>query len=356
MWSGMADLDFFELSEEEEKNLLDMMDTEEPTNLMQQDASSLDDITLSQIAETMENEYTLFAGIEDLSISQTIENFIDEPLDVTFFMSIPNAPKPDEVSDSFGQDADNARFQKPVTDSELKTLIENQENLNTKSNTKWAFNVFEKWREQRVDDIPELHCMDSTSMNYWLQRFIVEARRKDGKEYPPRSLYLITCGLLRYLRNREVYDKNFLDENDTNFVQFRKVLDAQIKTLLSKGHGCTVKQADPITREDEEKLWDAKVFGRESAEQLQHTVFFYASKLFGLRGCGEHHELKCEQFEVNADSKGKYIHFIGRTTKTYKGGLGQMNISNKDIKHYCEPGKFFYLKKYERILCICIST
>jgi len=53
-------------------------------------------------------------------------------------------------------------------------------------------------------------------MNYWLQRFIVEARRQDGAEYPPRSLYLIVCGLLRYLRSKGVHDNNFLDEKNIN--------------------------------------------------------------------------------------------------------------------------------------------
>ena len=76
-----------------------------------------------------------------------------------------------------------------------------------------------------------------------------------------------------------------------------------------------------------------------SSEQLQRTVFFYSSKLFGLRACDEHHGLTCEQFIVNEDQKGKFINFIGRSYKTFKGGLGQLNVQNKNIKHYCQPGK-----------------
>jgi len=177
-------------------------------------------------------------------------------------------------------------------------------------------------------------------MNFWLQRFIVEARRQVGAEYPPISLYLTACGLLRYLRSKGVNDKNFLDEKNINFVEFRQVLDAPIKTLFNKGLGYKVKQADPITRDDEAKLWDMNVFGKDNAEQLQQTIFFYASKLFGLRGCDEHHDLQSEQFEVGVDSNKKFIRFVGRATKTYKEGHGQMNGTNKDIKHYCEPDKF----------------
>ena len=218
---------------------------------------------------------------------------------------------------------ENARFQSSVSDEDLKTLIENQENVNTKGNTKWGINVFNKWREQRDINIPELYEMDTITMNYWLQRFIVEARRQDGAEYPLRSLYLIACGLLRYIRSNGVHEKNFLDEKNTNVVEFRQVLDAKMKTLFNKGLGCKVKQAAPITRDDEAKLWDMNVFGKDNAEQLQQTIFLYASKLFGLRGCDEHHDLQSEQFKVGVDRNKKIIRFVRRATQTYKGGLNK---------------------------------
>ncbi|CAC5385194.1 unnamed protein product [Mytilus coruscus] len=72
-------------------------------------------------------------------------------------------------------------------------MIKQTENQNTKNNTKWAFNFYEKWRLSREGVVPELLNMNSEDMDFWLQRFIVEARRKDGVEYPPKSLYLITC-------------------------------------------------------------------------------------------------------------------------------------------------------------------
>lgn len=174
-------------------------------------------------------------------------------------------------------------------------------------------------------------------MNHWLERFIVEARKKDGSEYPPKSLYLL-CGLLRHLRQRGVYDKNFLDEKETFFIGMRNVLDAKMKSLIDRGVGCEIRQADPIWPEDEEKLWQESVFGKENSEQLQHTLFFYSCKLFGLRACDEHHKLQCEQFSIGNDVHGQFIQFHGRASKTYKGGLGQMNVQTKNLKHYSEPG------------------
>jgi hypothetical protein len=94
-----------------------------------------------------------------------------------------------------------------------------------------------------------------------------------------------------------------------------------------------LKQADPILPEDEEKIWEAQVFGMHSAQSLQYTVFFYNCKLFGLRAFDEHRSRECEQFEIGSDNHRKYIHFIGRSNKTFKGGIKQMQLQNKDIKN-----------------------
>lgn len=100
-----------------------------------------------------------------------------------------------------------------------------------------------------------------------------------------------------------------------------------------------VKQAQAVLPEDEKVLWEKGVFGNSTAEALQSTVFFYACKLFALRGHDEHHQLKCDQFAIGEDQGGKYVEFFGRSNKTYKGGLKDLEISNKNIRHYCQNGK-----------------
>ena len=119
-------------------------------------------------------------------------------------------------------------------------------------------------------------------MNSWLSRFVLEARKRNGEAYPGKRLYLICCGLLRHLRD---YGSqiNFLDEKDFAFSSFRKVLDSKMKELLSRGIGTEIKQAPAVLPQDEEKIWDTGVFGLSSAESLQHTMYFYCCKLFGLR-------------------------------------------------------------------------
>ena len=61
-----------------------------------------------------------------------------------------------EVKTETKEPNDN-RFGKPVTDHDLTDLIKNQENANNRNNTKWAATLFDKWHNQRSEEIPESH-------------------------------------------------------------------------------------------------------------------------------------------------------------------------------------------------------
>lgn len=49
------------------------------------------------------------------------------------------------------------QFRAPDTQTGIVT---GQDNSNTKSNTKWSLNVFEKWRESRSEKVPDFHLMN----------------------------------------------------------------------------------------------------------------------------------------------------------------------------------------------------
>lgn len=302
------------------------------------------DFLLSQCAESVENQIFVEDSFDSLTLSQISElpemkNELDMDVnfdigDVLQMLETAENAQNSTTSESEGDDKmKNERFGQ-VSDDEIQRLIDSQTNSNTRKNTKWAIETFNKWRIARVN-VPLLTEMTSETLNYWMQRFVLEVRKQDGSEYPPRSLYYIVCGLLRYLRDENIHNMNFLDEKDHRFAVFQRVLDARMKELLSKGLGTKVRQADPILPEDEEKIWSQKVFGMHSSKALQYTVFFYNCKLFGLRAYDEHKSLECDQFDLGCDDRGKYIHFHGRSSKTYKGGLRHIQLQNKDIKHYC---------------------
>ena len=87
-------------------------------------------------------------------------------------------------------------------------------------------------------------------------------------------------------------------------------------------------------------IWEKNVFSDKSAESLQCTMFFYVCKLFGLRGQDEHRCLTCDQLTVGSDIHGKYVEFSGRSSKTYKGDLKDLELSNKWIRHYSQHGMY----------------
>ena len=241
-------------------------------------SSDIDDLTLSQICDTIETEYHMTNELNSLKIDQfgdfEIETAIDTLLEVG----------PSATTGCFMH---FARFADPVSDEDVRKLIEGQENQNTKKNTKWAVGVWEKWRASRIKmgtAVQELRNMTTKDMNFYLGRIIIEARKQDGTPYTPRSLYLISCGLLCHLRDCRAFDKNFLDMNNLKFTDFQKILDSRMKELLSMGHGTSIKQAPAVLSDDESVIWEKEAFGDKTAESLQHTVFFLFLQTFWITG------------------------------------------------------------------------
>ena len=93
------------------------------------------------------------------------------------------------------------RFQKVVSESELKRMNSERVPDNTRRSTKWAVKVWSNWansQKEKVDTllekyktIPELLNCPAEQLDFWLCRFIVEARKEDGKSYP--TLLCVIC-------------------------------------------------------------------------------------------------------------------------------------------------------------------
>ncbi|XP_063397165.1 uncharacterized protein LOC134681459 [Mytilus trossulus] len=314
------------------------------------------DVSLTQLCAEISKDQFLGDDDENNSLSQIAaqaeKDFFktEDILDINF-----DVPLPDLDNISYGDfhidavadvnsfvnaevytDDESSRFGNLTTEDDMNELISDTIPKNTKKSTNWAKNVFEAWRNYRTslgEGIPEIEKFSVDDVNKLLSRFIVEVRKKNGDFYPPKSLYLLSVGLLRSIRDAGI-SMNFMDERDDTFLRFRRVLDSQMKSLTAKGYGMTTKQADPISQEQEMILWDKEVVGYDSSAALLNGVFFYNCKLFGMRGRDEHHSLDASQINIGTDDKGKYIQFIETNSKTFKGGLKQKNVENKNIKHY----------------------
>ena len=182
-----------------------------------------------------------------------------------------------------------------------------------------------------------LETASAAELNEHLQGFILEANRQDGSPYPPDSLYQLVAGIQRHLRENSRPDLGILDPKNLDFFQSCQVLDARMKELTSKGLGTVKKQAQPLTPEQEEYLWEQGIFGTDNAECLINAVFWCNCKCFGLRGGDEHRNLEVEQYSIDSDEQGRYLRFVGRLSKNYQGGLQHRRIQNKDLRIYSTP-------------------
>jgi len=134
---------------------------------------------------------------------------------------------------------------------------------------------------------------DAKKLNYWLSRFIVEARRKDGDPYPARTLYLLLAGLLHYGR---------LSRSSALTSWIRTILvSMNYLTLVTPLHNRYARTVlvlqlnmQPLSLQRRKPCYWIRNYGPKA---LVRAVFFYAGKAFCLRGGAEQRSLKPSQFE-----------------------------------------------------------
>uniref|UniRef100_UPI00398EFE2D uncharacterized protein n=1 Tax=Pristiophorus japonicus TaxID=55135 RepID=UPI00398EFE2D len=222
----------------------------------------------------------------------------------------------------------------PVPDSRKRVII--QDSIipyNTKRATAWGVRAWDEWAKNRNNYLMEnsMKCDESflyvpilshevahDELNFWLCHFVEEVRRQDGSFYPPNSLRLLCCSILRYLRETcKRLDIDFFNKYNVEYTEFRTVIDRQMKQLKQQGIGTVRKQAQPYTEEEEEKLWQI-VFQLRDAKSYSYAVYFYLCKVFGVHAAAEHNKLMVDQFIFGADEIGEYLEFVA---KPYRDGI-----------------------------------
>ena len=132
--------------------------------------------------------------------------------------------------------------------------------------------------------VRELKNPSVEAINYWLSRFVVGCRRRDGKHYPSTTLYQLLAGLLRYSRCKSKDCSNFLDKTDARFRELRGACDSVSRNLRKEGVGAEVKHASIFSPEEELKLWSSGAIGTHSPLALVRAVFYTLGKSLCLRG------------------------------------------------------------------------
>ena len=226
-----------------------------------------------------------------------------------------------------------------MDDAKSEALSKKSVPKNTKKSTQWALSTFLSWRDRRnayFSEQPEnqvppdrdlLICIDPVALCKWLTFFVAEVRKKDGTEYPPKTLYLLLTGILRHMRSRNTACPNFLDTQDPSFSSFHNASDNVLRDLHVRGIGAETRPTEAFSKDDEEKLWNSGVLGSNNPKSLLHAVFYLNGKNFCLRGGEEQQNLKISQLK-RLNNPDRYV-YTENASKNRCGGLKQIRVKNK---------------------------
>lgn len=201
----------------------------------------------------MEQEMSYGSGFDDFDLGELLDSSPTPLLEVPPSSSIipehlsANSEAPTCSSSSLPPQ-DSSRFAEPKTNDEVAEARKDAVPKKTRQDTEYC-RVFEAWRAYRNScgsTLPTLLEMDKHTLSHWLIRFVLEARKANGSEYPPNTLHHIVCGIMRHMRSTTMPGVDFFTQRE--FASFRDSLDAEMKRLQSSGLGSTHKQAEPLSR------------------------------------------------------------------------------------------------------------
>ena len=119
-----------------------------------------------------------------------------------------------------------------------------------------------------------------------------KACHQDKTPYPPNTHVMLIAGIKRHLWENGQADLAIMSDKDAQFARTRAALDARMKQLTKQGVGTVRKQAQPLSRKQEDTLWMKGIFCRNTRWGLTFALLWYNCNLLGLHGGDEHHSLQ----------------------------------------------------------------
>ena len=225
--------------------------------------------------------------------------------------------------------------------------------MKKRSETKmwWGVRAYKEWRmarlndENKIDydilesDLSDVKLLCKDKFENALCIFIAEVKKVNGSDYPGKTLYQLAVSIQRFLVEGGL---NWKLVDGPDFKNFRVVLDNIMKERAKDNIGNTKRQANMISFDCEEYLWDKGFLGEHEPNILRNTVLFMIGINCGLRAGDEHYDLrrdspdKPSQFSFQRNEKGQrcVVYTEDTVTKTNDGGLGHMRKDRKIVWIY----------------------
>ena len=183
--------------------------------------------------------------------------------------------------------------------------------------------VFEEWKKQRNEAVlkrdyigepvikQDIDEMSDEMLDFTLGRFVAEVRKEDGQEYPGKTLYEILSSIQMYLRVQCKRNITLIDKKGCTFRNLNSALNFVMKERARQGIGVDVNQANLITKEQENYLWEHGFLGSENTlvcDTLRYVGLGSSLGVnFALRAGQEHRNLRLRnsQLSLQCDELGR---------------------------------------------------
>ena len=230
----------------------------------------------------------------------TSENIPDNFSEIDQLFKEVKEPQVESISNVFIGNTDvsksnselKERFAPAKTTREIELHRRNSMAKKTREDMEYCLRIWIEWRKCRN----EQSHMTKAEIEQTLCRFVLEARKKNGYQYPPNTYHHICCGIMHYLRSESHPDIDFF--RDASFSRFREVLDVEMKRLQKEGLGSKPRQAEPLSVQDEEHLWTTKLLGGHNGRSLVDTMLFMCGTYFALCSGQEHRALQLTPSQI----------------------------------------------------------
>ena len=157
--------------------------------------------------------------------------------------------------------------------------------------------------------------------------------------------------------NYEIPGKENIDVfKKKEFLQFRMVLDSEMKRLQASGIGTTRRKADPLAFEEEEILWEKQILGGSTPQSLLNTMIYMNGLYFSLHGgkrnlCHNPSQIRL----VEKPGERAYLEYREDLSKNRPGGLKGRKMQPKVVYHHANVDRpercFVHFYKQYHSLC-----
>ena len=128
-----------------------------------------------------------------------------------------------------------------------------------------------------------------------------------------------------------------IDKTSRVFRSLNSALNFVLKERAGLGFGVEIAQANLISEEQENYLWEHDFLGSSDGCLLRDTLVYLFDIQFALRAGHEHRNLrgKNSQLSLQVDEFGcEYLQYIEDISKTNIGGLAHLRIKRKVVRAY----------------------